>query len=85
MRRCVSRHDCAAIYWHAGGFVFKTVGDAFCAVFRRDAALDAVVSAAGVVQRFGRSVVIRWMAIHTGSALSVTAIISVRLWTGSPG
>src|SRR4051812_44687286 len=73
MREALGRHDEVvreAVVQH-GGYVFKTVGDAFCVVFQ-DAA-DAVAGAAEAQRRISGE---RWpeatpirvrMALHSGS------------------
>jgi predicted ATPase/class 3 adenylate cyclase len=72
MAQALRRHDeiLRAAVEEAGGFVFKTVGDAFCAAFSTpQAALDAVLDAqqAIVTQRWPtrRPVRVR-MGMHTG-------------------
>jgi len=84
MQEALRAHDAlmrSAIESH-GGYVFKTVGDEFCAVFTRsrdaiDAALDAqralrAADFAGVGDLCVR------MALHTGEADEREAITSVR-------
>jgi predicted ATPase/class 3 adenylate cyclase len=72
MARALRRHDEAlrAAIGQAGGFVFKTVGDAFCAAFATpQAALGAVLTAqqALAAQRWPTSRPIRVrMGLHTG-------------------
>jgi predicted ATPase/class 3 adenylate cyclase len=69
MATALRRHDALlaeTIESHAGA-VFKTVGDAFCAVF--DRAPDAVAAAADAQRRLGVEAPVRVrMAIHSGSA-----------------
>jgi class 3 adenylate cyclase len=74
MQEALRRHDSLmrrAIETH-GGYVFKTVGDAFCAVFSRptdgvDAALDAQRSLAAEDFNAVEGVRVR-MALHAGTA-----------------
>src|SRR5262249_10557693 len=72
MRRALSRHDAilrAAIAAHEG-YVFKSVGDAFCAAFTRPAAALAAaldVQRAFHIEAWGASGPVRVrMALHTG-------------------
>ena len=72
MARALRRHDAVlrAAIGQAGGFVFKTVGDAFCAAFATpQAALGAVLAAqqALAAERWPTSRPIRVrMGLHTG-------------------
>ena len=55
----------------SGGYVFKTVGDAFCVAFLRTPALEAALAAqrALVSEEWEKTVPLRVrMALHTGSA-----------------
>ena len=74
MRSALAKHDAllrASVKNH-GGYVFKTVGDAFCCAF--SAPLDGLHSAVEAQQEIGRtqwpeSIALRVrMALHTGSA-----------------
>jgi class 3 adenylate cyclase len=76
MQQAVARHD-ALLRQNIearGGFVFKTVGDAFCAAF--STAPDALAAALGAQQalygeRWPEAVLIRArMALHTGASES---------------
>jgi class 3 adenylate cyclase len=75
MRRALARHDSVAREHveAAGGQVFKTVGDAFCAVFAE--APDAVASAVAAQRALGaepwpQSTLIRVrMALHSGGCV----------------
>jgi predicted ATPase/class 3 adenylate cyclase len=72
MARALRRHDelLRAAIGQAGGFVFKTVGDAFCAAFATPrAALDAVLAAQQALgaEQWPTSRAIRVrMSLHTG-------------------
>ncbi|MBV9402663.1 MAG: adenylate/guanylate cyclase domain-containing protein, partial [Candidatus Eremiobacteraeota bacterium] len=75
MHEAVRRHDALmrAAIESQGGFVFKTVGDAFCAVFARaeDAVAAALAAQRGLISEDFSAVSglrVR-MALHTGTAL----------------
>lgn len=70
-REAVARHDAAlrAAIEARGGYVFKTVGDAFCAAFQTaDAALAAAVASQRAISTAGAFPFRVRMGLHTGTA-----------------